>query len=153
MIIPWHVLLRDALIFDRRLEHHALGELVDHAALDLLPGRLARRIFEAALLLQRRAARGELGVRNQDIGRALVEVDAHAVAGLEQGKPTARCRLGRSVENRGRARRAGLAAVAEGGWRGDAAFDQRRWRLHVDALGRAGIADRADAPDDQDGVL
>ena len=41
--------LGDVLVFDRRLQHHALGELVDHAALDLLPGRLALRDREAAL--------------------------------------------------------------------------------------------------------
>src|SRR3569623_1268980 len=48
MIVARHELLGDALIFDRRLEHHAVGELVDHAALNLLPRRLVRRIGEAA---------------------------------------------------------------------------------------------------------
>ena len=31
VIVARHALLRDALIFDRGLEHHAVGELVDHA--------------------------------------------------------------------------------------------------------------------------
>src|ERR1700683_2658477 len=37
MTVARNVLLRDALILDRGLEHHAVGELVDHGALDLLP--------------------------------------------------------------------------------------------------------------------
>src|SRR5262249_16992726 len=56
VVVPWHALLRDALIFDGWLENHAAGALFDHAAWDLLPRRLARRIFVAPLLLQRRAA-------------------------------------------------------------------------------------------------
>src|SRR5262249_51389308 len=87
VVVPRHALLRDAMIFERRLENHAVGELIDHAALDLLPRRLARRIFVAPLLLQRGAALRELGVRDQHVGAALVEVDAHAVAGLEQREP------------------------------------------------------------------
>src|SRR5262249_47313168 len=75
------------MIFDRRLENHAVGELINHAALDLLPRRLARRIFVALLLLQRGAALRELGVRDQHVGAALVEVDAHAVAVLSNASP------------------------------------------------------------------
>src|SRR5580700_7979878 len=56
VIVARNGFLCDALVFDRRLEHHAVGELVDHATLDLLPWRLARRILEAAGLLQSRAA-------------------------------------------------------------------------------------------------
>src|SRR5215510_8439384 len=41
MAVPWLAGLRHALELHRRLEHHALGELVDNAALDLLPRRLA----------------------------------------------------------------------------------------------------------------
>ena len=40
--------LGDALKLHRRLEHHAVGKLVHHGALDLLPRRLAGRILEAA---------------------------------------------------------------------------------------------------------
>ena len=47
----------------------------------------------------------------------------------------------------------GLPAVADAGQRRDAAFDQRRRGLHVHHLGRAGIADRSDAADHQDGAL
>src|SRR6185437_3281754 len=83
VIIPRHELFRDALVFDRRLEHHAVGELIDHAALDLLPRRLMRRIREAARLLQRRAPLREFGVADEHIGPALVQIDAHAVSGLQ----------------------------------------------------------------------
>src|SRR5580658_5298359 len=58
VIIPRHALLRDALILDGGGEHHAVGELLDHGALDLLPGRLARRDVEAALAGERVAAGG-----------------------------------------------------------------------------------------------
>src|SRR5262249_27804976 len=58
----------DVLILDRRLEHHAFGELLDHGALDLLPRRLARRIFVAAVLLQRGPSLRELRFGDQDIG-------------------------------------------------------------------------------------
>ena len=106
--------LGEALVADRRLEHHALVELGDHFALDLLPRRLALGIG-VAVLLQRGAARRQLLVGNEDVGAALVEVDADAVAGAQQRQPAARRRLGRSVEDRRRARRAGLPAVADAG--------------------------------------
>jgi hypothetical protein len=41
MIIPRHIRLRYAVIFQGRLEHHAAGELVDYPALHFLPRRLA----------------------------------------------------------------------------------------------------------------
>src|SRR5262249_5398181 len=153
VIVARHALLGDALIFDRRGEHHAVGELLDHAALNLLPGRLARREMEAALLRQGGAAGGELLGGGQDSGAARVEVDADAVAGLDEREAAAGGRLGRGVEDRGRARRAGLAAVADAGEGGDAAFDQRGGRLHVHHLGRARIANRPDAANDQDCAL
>src|SRR5262249_57843802 len=48
VVVPRHALLRDAMIFHGGLENHAGGELIDHAALDLLPWGLARRRFLAA---------------------------------------------------------------------------------------------------------
>src|SRR5260370_3100786 len=92
VIVAWHAFLRDALVFHRRLEHHAIGKLVDHPALDLLPGRLTGRIFLAALV-ERDAALGQLGVGNQYICSTLVEIDAHAGPGLEKGGPAAHDRL------------------------------------------------------------
>src|SRR3569623_1027231 len=83
MIVARHEFLGDALILDRRLEHHAVGELIDHAALDLLPRRLMRRIGEAAALLQFGAALIELRVAEQDVGAAHLQDDAYAVAALQ----------------------------------------------------------------------
>src|SRR3569832_2571817 len=149
MIVARHELLGDALIFDRRLEHHAVGELVDHAALNLLPRRLVRRIGEAAALLQVGAALIELRVAQQNVGAAFLQINARAVAALEEREAAARRRFRRGDEDRRRARRAGLAAVADAGQRSDALFDQRRRRLHVLDFRRARIADGARAAYDQ----
>src|SRR5262245_36558093 len=105
--------LGDPLVLDRRLEHHALGELVDEPALDLLPGRLMARELVAAVALQRGAAPVVLLLGNEDVGGALVEVDAHAVAGPQDRQPAAGRRLRRGVEDRRRARGAGLPAVTD----------------------------------------
>ena len=64
VIVSRHALLRDPMIFDRRFEHHAVGELVDHAALDLLPRRLARRVAVAAAAFP--APRGAARVRRRE---------------------------------------------------------------------------------------
>src|SRR5713101_9552807 len=98
MIVPRHEFLRHALVFDGWTQHHAVGELFDQLALDLLPRCLARREMIAALLLQRLAPGLELGVWHQYVGGAAVEVDAHTVAGLEQRQPAACRRFRRGVE-------------------------------------------------------
>src|SRR3546814_10383478 len=72
----------------------------------------------------------------------VVEVDAHAVAGLDEGEAGAGGGLRRGVEDRGAARGAALAAVADGRQLDDAGLDERVGRLHVHHLGRSGIADR-----------
>src|SRR5215467_12793863 len=102
VVVPWHALLRDAMIFDGWLENHAVGELIDHAALDLLPRRLARRIFPAAVTFEGGAALRELGVGDQHVRAAVVEIDAHAVTGLEQREAAPRRRLGRGIDDRRR---------------------------------------------------
>ena len=48
---------------------------------------------DAAAFLQRGAALGELGLGDQDIRGALVEIDAHLVAGFEQRQSAAGRRL------------------------------------------------------------
>src|ERR1700680_4242285 len=74
MVIAGHAeFLCDTLELDCTLEHHAVGELIDHGALDLLPWRLAGRELEAAGLLERGAAPGEFGVRRQHVGGPIVE--------------------------------------------------------------------------------
>src|SRR5579862_6993308 len=99
VIVALEELLRDALIFDRRLQNHAAAKLIHHGALDFLPRCLARRIMVAAAFLQSRSALRQFGRRNQDVGGSLVEIDAHVIAGLQQRKPAARCRFGRCIED------------------------------------------------------
>src|SRR3954470_21602835 len=61
MTVPRHAgLLRHPLVLDRRLEHHAVSELVDDITLDLLPRCLALGIRIAAALLQCRPPLGKL---------------------------------------------------------------------------------------------
>src|SRR5215470_7936833 len=57
VIIAGHRFLRDPLIFHGWSQDHAVGKLIDHGALNFLPGRLARRILIAAALVQCRPAR------------------------------------------------------------------------------------------------
>src|SRR5262245_55382493 len=104
--------LGDPLVFHRGFQHHAVGEVIDEATLDLLPGRLMAWELVAAVALQVRAARVVLLSGDEDVGRALVEIDAHAVAGPEDGEASAGGGLRRCIENGWRSRRAGLAAVA-----------------------------------------
>ena len=74
--------LGDLLILDRGLEHHPLAELIDHRPLDFLPRRLAGGVVETALRGEFDPALGQFLFRDQDIGLALVEIDAHAIARL-----------------------------------------------------------------------
>src|SRR3546814_1505560 len=83
----------------------------------------------------------------------VVEVDAHAVAGLDEGEAGAGGGLRRGVEDRGAARGAALAAVADGRQLDDAGLDERVGRLHVHHLGRSGIADRPAAAHAEEAVL
>ena len=142
----------DVVIARREFQARAGGLLAHGRAIELLPGRLVGRIGEAAFCLQFGAAPLQLLVGNQDVGAALVEVDANHVAGLEDRKPAVGCGFGRGVQDRRRARSAGLAAIADTGQGQDAALDQRRGRLHVDDLGAAGITDRTGAAYEQDAV-
>src|SRR5262245_36719359 len=75
MIVARNALgLGDPLVFHRGLEHHALRELVDQPALDLLPGRLVSRELVAAVALQRGAALVVFLLGDEDVGGALVEI-------------------------------------------------------------------------------
>jgi hypothetical protein len=95
-------------------------------ALDFLPWRLAgRREFVAAGFLQFVRARAfSSAASDQHVGGALLEIDAHLVAGLQDGETATRRRFGRGVEDRGRAGRAGLAAIADAGQRTRCPFDE-----------------------------
>ena len=57
MVVARHAEGRvDLLVLDRRLQHHAFGQLAHDVALDLLPRRLAHRVLVAACSFQRDAA-------------------------------------------------------------------------------------------------
>src|ERR1700683_3453371 len=116
MIIPRHAdLAGDVVIAGGELHAGAGGLLADGRAIQLLPRRLVGWVGEAAFGLEVRAALLQLVVRDQDVGAALVQVDANLVAGLEDRKPAIGRGLRRGVEDRRRARGAGLPAVADAG--------------------------------------
>src|SRR3954470_17655267 len=75
--------LRQFLVLDRRLQHRAVPELVDDAALDLLPWRLVRRVLVAAHRSEVVAPLFELVLGDQDVGLTGVEIDPHPVAGAK----------------------------------------------------------------------
>jgi hypothetical protein len=52
MIVSRNAFLRNSVIFNGWLEHHAVGQLIDHGALNFLPRRLARGICKAAALFE-----------------------------------------------------------------------------------------------------
>src|ERR1700687_5908376 len=121
MIVARHAFgLHYVLILDRWSEDHALVKLLDQGALDLLPGRLTLRVFVAALLFQLEEPRAQLRIIDQHVCRTLLQVDANAIAGLQQRKTAASRGLRRRVEDGGGAGGAGLAAIADAGQRVDA---------------------------------
>src|SRR5580704_5321111 len=116
MIIPRHAdLAGDVVIAGGELHAGAGGLLANRRTIKLLPRRLVGRVGEAALGLEFGAALLQLLVRNQDVGAALVEVDADPVAGLQDREPAIGGGFRRGVEDRRRARGAGLAAIADTG--------------------------------------
>src|SRR3954454_9516991 len=122
--VAGHRALSNALVFDGRREHHAIGKLIHHAALDLLPGRLTFRIAIAALFLQFGAPARQFVLRHQHVRRAFVEIETHAVAGLEQRQPAADGGFRRGIDDRRRGRGAGLTSIADARQRCDAALEQ-----------------------------
>src|SRR6185437_16190004 len=88
VIIPRDTdLARDVVIARRELHAGASGMLADGRAIELLPWCLVGRMGETAFRVQLGMALLDLGVRDQDVGRALVEIDANLVAGPEDRKP------------------------------------------------------------------
>src|SRR5689334_9603671 len=91
VVVARHALaLGNLLVFDGGLQHHAVREIIDQPALDLLPWRLVRWILIAAMALQVGAALVVFLLAYQDVGAALGEIDAYAISGPEDGKPAAR---------------------------------------------------------------
>src|SRR5580704_2755373 len=152
VVVAWNAVLSHALIFYGWFEHHSLRELIHHSALDFLPGCLARRIALGACRQASTPLR-ELGICDQDVCRAFIEIDADAVSGLQESKASTHCRFGRCIHYGRRCRCSGLPSIPNAGERGDTFFDQRRRRLHVHHLRRSGIADGPHATDEQHGAL
>ena len=84
-------------------------------ALHLLPGRLAEAGSGSRRAPPAPAPGPQFRLGQQHVGARALQVDADPVAGLQQGQAAARRRFRRGVENRGRARGARLAAVADAG--------------------------------------
>ena len=109
-------------------------------AVQLLPRRLVLELGRR----QRLAPRGDLLVGQEDVDARLVEVDANAIAGAQDGEVAAGGGFGRGVEDRRRSRR-----CRSGGRRRCVGSDvmprlsSAVGRLHVDHLRRARIAERA----------
>ena len=117
--------LGDALELYRALQHHALRQLIGVGAENFLPRRLAFRNLVAARRCQSSARRLAISASgDQHVAGALVEIDPHLVAVLQDGKAAAGGGFRRGIEDRGRARGAGLAAVAHAGERADALFQK-----------------------------
>ena len=88
----------------------------------------AKASARAAAAWPARRGAFQLGLVDQGRDRALVQVDADAVAGAQQRQPAAHGGFRRHVQDRGAGRGAALAAVAQAGQRVDAALDQVRGR-------------------------
>ena len=91
--------------------------------------------------------------RQQHIHLARVEIDADAIAGLQQRQAAAHRRFRRDIQDRRRTRRAGLPPIAHRRQRPDAALQHRCWRLHVHHFGAARITHRTAIADDQHRLL
>lgn len=104
-------------------------------------------------LLQFLTAPVQFLIGGENVCRALVEVDAHAVTGFENRKSAIGGRFRRGVEDGRRARCAGLATIADAGQRGDAALDEVIGRAHVHHFRRARIADGSRAAHEKDALL
>src|SRR6266700_4064719 len=103
MIVPGHADAGgDVVITGGELQTSAGGLLTDGRAVELLPRRLVGRVGEAAAGLEVGAPLLQLLIRDQDVGAALVEVDADLVAGLEDRKSAIGGGFRRGVEDRGR---------------------------------------------------
>src|SRR4051812_43248455 len=143
----------NALVLHGWFQHHAVSQFINHFALHLLPRRLTGRAFEAAVLLQRLHPLRVLGFTDENVGRTVVQVNAHPVAGLQNGKAAHAGRFRRSVQDGWRARRAGLAAIADAGQFRDAFLDESSRWLHVDHFRRARITLRPGTSHEQHAVV
>src|SRR5882757_2136083 len=100
MIIPRDAdLARNILIARRELHAGAGGLLADGRAIEFLPRRLVGRVFEPTIGLEIGMTLFQFSIRDQNVGRALVEVDADLVAGPEHREPAIGGGFRRGVED------------------------------------------------------
>jgi hypothetical protein len=82
MIVAWNSRgMGNPLIFHDWFQYHALANLADHRAPNLLPGRLGGRISIAAGCFEHRAAGGQFGFGRQHIDPAARQIDPDAGTG------------------------------------------------------------------------
>lgn len=112
MIVAWHRAMSDVSVLGRRFQDHAMIELIDHTALDFLPGRLARRHIVGSAV-EATATYGQFLIRDQDIGGPAFEIDPQQISGFDQRQSAANRRLGRGIQDRRRSAGAGLTAIAD----------------------------------------
>src|SRR3954471_9002971 len=98
----------DVVVAGCELHAGAGGLLADGRAIELLPWRLVGRVLEAAIGLELGVPLLELLVGDQDVGTALIQVDANLVAGLQDGEAAIGRGFRRGIEDRWRARGPGL---------------------------------------------
>ncbi len=72
---------------------------------------------------------------------------------FKTARPPPAAASGEAFKIEGEPDRAGLAAIADARKRADAFFEQVIWRAHVHDFCRTGIAQGANATDEQDGVF
>src|SRR3954469_3422925 len=114
VIIPRHAKCAGDVLIARGELHAGTSRLLaDCVAIKLLPRRLVRRMLEAAIGLELGMALLHLVVGDENVGAALVQIDAHPVAVPEDREPAIGGGFRRSIEDRRRARGARLPAVAD----------------------------------------
>src|SRR3954465_3406043 len=102
VIIPRHTKATGDVLVARGELHAGTGRLLaDGVAIKLLPRRLVRRMLEAAIRRQLGMALLHLVVGDENVGAALVQIDAPLVAVPEDREPAIGGGFRRSIEDRG----------------------------------------------------
>src|SRR3954454_21017722 len=99
VIVSRHAKCAGNVLIARGELHAGAGRvLADGVAIKLLPRRLVRRMLEAAIGLELGVALLHLVVRDENVGAALVQIDAHLVAVPEDREPAIGGGFRRSIE-------------------------------------------------------
>jgi hypothetical protein len=131
VVISGHGFLRQVAVLDRLLQHHPLAQLSHVVPVHLLPRRLALWDGVSTLSFELLPPSSQLLGGKEDVGGALVEVNANLVAVPEEGEVAARRGLGTRVEDRRTSRRTALTTVTDTRQDVDAPFEEMSWRATV----------------------